>query len=134
MELSSQRADIERAVGTILAAVSRHGYPEASKFAVRLAVEEALSNAIHHGHREHPSTPVRLEYRIDPGQVVIRIEDQGPGFDPSGVPDPTLDENLERPSGRGLMLIRAYMTRVTFNPKGNQITMEYRRPQGASGA
>lgn len=134
MELSPQRADVERAVGAILGAVARHGYPEASKFAVRLAVEEALSNAFHHGHRELASTPVRLEYRIDAQRVVITVEDQGPGFDPGTVPDPTLDENLERPSGRGLMLIRAFMTRVTFNARGNLITMEYERPEGPCGA
>jgi serine/threonine-protein kinase RsbW len=59
----------------------------------------------------------------------MHVEDRGPGFDPSGVPDPTLDENLELPSGRGLMLIRAYMTRVAFSPTGNRVSMYYRRPQ-----
>ena len=54
----------------------------------------------------------------------------GPGFDPSTVPDPTLDQNLEIPSGRGLMLMRAYMTAVTFNPAGNRVTMRYRKPPG----
>jgi serine/threonine-protein kinase RsbW len=60
----------------------------------------------------------------------VEIEDRGPGFDPGAVPDPTLEQNLEIPSGRGLMLMRAYMTSVTFNPAGNRVRLLYRRPPG----
>lgn len=124
------RAAIDAAVKLISDAVARHEYPESSRFAVRLAIEEAISNAFRHGHKEAAAgAPVRVEYAVDPDQVVMTVEDQGPGFDPEAVPDPTLDENLEVPSGRGLMLIRAYMSSVTFNEAGNRITMVYRRPR-----
>ena len=58
----------------------------------------------------------------------MEIEDRGPGFDPGTVKDPTLDENLELPTGRGLLLIRAYMTSVEYNAKGNRVRMVYTKP------
>jgi serine/threonine-protein kinase RsbW len=57
-------------------------------------------------------------------KVRIEIEDQGEGFHPADVPDPTADENLERPCGRGIMLMRAFMTSITFNPSGNCVILE----------
>jgi serine/threonine-protein kinase RsbW len=125
LDLQHDRAEVDRAVGAVLRAADRHGYSEASKFAVRLALEEALSNAFRHGHRDLPGTPVHLEYRVAPTRATIVVEDRGPGFDPAAVPDPTLDENLELPCGRGLMLMRAYMTTVAFNARGNRVTMDY---------
>ena len=60
---------------------------------------------------------------------MIRVEvvDQGPGFNPEGVPDPTDEANLEVPSGRGIMLMRAYMTEVDYLPPGNRVRMVYSR-------
>lgn len=125
--IRNRREEIDRAEETILAALDNNGYSESSRFAVRLALEEALSNAFHHGHKGLPeSTPVHLEYSVDPGEVHLAIEDQGPGFRPDAVPDPTLDENLELPSGRGLLLIRAYMASVEYSPRGNRLSMVYR--------
>ena len=124
-----RREDIDRAVRIVLETLTRQGYSESSRFAVRLAMEEALSNAFKHGHKGLPdSTPVRLSYASGPAELRLTIEDRGPGFDPAVVPDPTLDDNLEVPSGRGLMLIRAYMTSVEFSPSGNRLTMVYRKP------
>jgi serine/threonine-protein kinase RsbW len=131
VRLPYERAGVESAEGSILAAASRHGYPEASKFALRLAVEEAMANAHRHGHRGLPEdSPILLEFRVTDREAVVTVEDAGPGFNPGTVPDPTLEENLERPSGRGLMLMRAYMTSVTFNERGNRVTLVYRRPAG----
>ena len=59
-----------------------------------------------------------------PGAVWIEVVDQGPGFDPDMVPDPTCDENLEKPCGRGILLMRSYMSQVEFNSQGNCVTME----------
>ena len=103
------------------------GYGQAACFALRLAMEEGVRNALVHGHRDLPDTPVDVRYRITPETVEITIRDQGPGFDPDSLPDPTAPENLVNPSGRGVMLMRAYMTSVSFNETGNQITMVYER-------
>ena len=65
-------------------------------------------------------------------RLEIVIEDQGPGFKPEAVPDPTLDENLELPSGRGMILIKAYMTEVRYEGRGNRLRMLYRRPKPKS--
>jgi serine/threonine-protein kinase RsbW len=91
---------------------------------VRLALEEALVNAIKHGNGLDPSKSVRVHCDIQTDRVYVEIEDEGPGFAPEDVPDPTLDENIERPSGRGLMLIRSFMNRVDFNDRGNCIRIE----------
>lgn len=128
LSLRFERDAIERAERALLDAVERFHYPEASKFALRLAFEEAVMNAFRHGHRGlPPETPIRLSWSVAPDQARIEVEDQGPGFDCAAVPDPTLDENLERPTGRGLMLMRAYMTDVRFNPSGNTVTMTFDR-------
>src|SRR5690606_25393501 len=98
--LHDSREEIERVEQTLLDAVARHGYPEASRFALRLALEEALINAFRHGHRDLPSTPVEVDWSIDAEACRITVRDRGPGFAPGAVPDPTLDENLDVPSGR----------------------------------
>jgi len=102
-------------------------YAEVEIFAIKMAVEEALVNAIKHGNQMDPNKRVRVLYRIHPERFEVRITDQGPGFDPSDVPDPTAPENLERPCGRGLLLMRYYMTEVSFDDRGSTITMLKRR-------
>lgn len=107
----------------LLGVVRRHGYGETCAFAIRLAMEEALYNAIKHGNRMDPAKAVEVEVDVNKDRAIITITDQGEGFDPTGVPDPTTDENLEKPSGRGIMLMRAYMDEVRFNRRGNQVRL-----------
>lgn len=129
VEIRQDRADIDAVETAILQAAERHGYPSASLFAVRLAVEEAISNAFRHGHKGlDPSLQVKVEYEVGPGSAKIAVEDRGPGFEPAAVPDPTLDENLELPSGRGLMLIRSYMSDVRHANGGRRLEMRYENP------
>ena len=112
-----------RVADALLVELQDKGYSEVTVFAVRLAIEEALNNAIRHGNAMDPNKTAELVYEVTDEQVDIRISDEGPGFDFQGVPDPTLDENLDKPTGRGLMLIRAYMDTVEFNEKGNELHM-----------
>jgi serine/threonine-protein kinase RsbW len=93
-------------------------------FGVRLALEEALVNAIKHGNKMDPTKTVQIACSICQEKVRIVIEDQGPGFDCNTVPDPTADENLEKPGGRGIMLMRSFMSLIEFNDKGNRVTLE----------
>jgi len=132
VEVRDARDEIERVEKRILDAVERHGYPEASRFALRLALEEALVNAFRHGHRNLPKTPVDVEWSVSDEACRITVHDRGPGFKPDAVPDPTLDENLDVPSGRGIMLMRAYMSSITYNDKGNAVTMVYERSKAES--
>jgi serine/threonine-protein kinase RsbW len=121
------RAEIDRLHDTVLVAVGEAGFDEASTFAVRLALEEAVANAFRHGNAEDPSKTVTVRYEVSPHQITLVVEDEGPGFDPGAVPDPTEDANLEIPSGRGIMLMRAYMTSVEIVAPGNRIEMTFRR-------
>ncbi len=125
--LGMRREEIDEAQGRLLAALNQCGYDHASCFAVRTAVEEALSNAIHHGNNNDPAKKVTIEYTASASTVVIAVEDEGRGFDPASVPDPTRPENVDIPSGRGIMLMWVYMTHVEFDPPGNCVRMTLRR-------
>ncbi|MCL2700927.1 MAG: ATP-binding protein [Phycisphaerae bacterium] len=103
--------------------VGRFGYSEAAVFAIKLALEEAINNAIRHGNRCDPDKRVTVRVELDTAEMSISVTDEGPGFNPGTVPDPTADENLEKPSGRGIMLMRAYMDDVHYNQRGNEICM-----------
>jgi len=92
-------------------------------FSIRLALEEGLINAIKHGNQLDRGKQVHISYRILADRFEIKISDDGPGFDPTDIPDPTAIENLERPCGRGLMLMRHYMNEVAYNARGNCLTM-----------
>jgi serine/threonine-protein kinase RsbW len=131
IELRNQRGEIETLEARIRAELEHRAYPASAQFAVRLAMEEAIVNAFMHGHRGlSPSVPISVEFTIDAEHVVVAIEDQGPGFRPDRVADPTLSENLELPSGRGLMLIRSFMSEAWHELNGRRLVMVYRRPQG----
>jgi serine/threonine-protein kinase RsbW len=134
-EIVQSVADIARVLETITsAAMASAGFSEKESLRLRLALEEALVNAHKHGHQGDWTKPITLHYHVTDNGVVARIEDQGGGFDPTEVPDPSAPENMERPSGRGLFLMRAYMTRVCHNERGNCICLckhcpETTRPQ-----
>jgi serine/threonine-protein kinase RsbW len=133
--IPNHREEIERAEEMLLDAMARHQYPDAARFAVRLALEESLVNAFRHGHKNLPvDTPAKVEFAVTHDRVELAIEDQGLGFKPEDVPDPTLDENIERPTGRGLLLMRAYMARVEYVGRGNRVEMTYARPPAAAKA
>lgn len=109
---------VQEAIAEHLAAFA---VSEQEIFSIRLALEEALVNAVKHGNQMDRSKKVRICYRIQPDRFEARITDEGMGFDPGDVPDPTAPENLERPCGRGLMLMRYYMTQVEYNDRGNSV-------------
>ena len=124
---------------------------------IGIALHEALVNAMHHGNlevgselrdaggdvyrelierrlskREYRDRRVHLSVKLSKSELSCMIRDEGPGFDPSSIPDPTDPQNLEKVSGRGLYLIWTFMDRVTHNRTGNQITMVKRLTRAAS--
>jgi len=127
--LRDDRDQVETAVAELLDAMSRLGFDEGSSFAVRLALEEAINNGFRHGNKSHPDKVVRLQWEADPKHIALQVSDEGEGFDPAAVPDPTAEENLEIPSGRGLMLMRAYMSEVEYLQPGNCVRMVYERKE-----
>ncbi len=122
--IASDPAEGRMVVSQLLEQLEQEQWTEGDVFAVHLALEEALVNAIKHGNGRDVAKSVDIVCRMKPDRMRIQITDEGDGFDPESVPDPTEEENLEVPSGRGLMLMRCYMTSVEFNAKGNCVTME----------
>ena len=123
LNISSELTSAQKVEQRLVAELRRHSYPDECLFAVRLALEEALSNAIKHGNRFDPDKTVTVSFAVEPEKVQLIITDQGQGFDPGAVPDPTTDEHLEDPSGRGITLMRAYMDEVVYNSRGNEVRM-----------
>ena len=109
---------------TILEACRHARFEDDAFFAVKLALDEAVTNAIKHGNRLDPFKRVRVTANISAQGAEIEITDEGPGFDRSKVPDPTIDENIDKCSGRGLLLIEAYMTKVSWSADGRSIRMQ----------
>lgn len=97
------------------------------RFNLRVAVAEALANAIVAGNQEDRSKSVEVKAELAGEVIRIEVTDQGEGFDPSAVATPIEPEELERPHGRGLFLIRHLVDEVHFNPQGNSICMTLRR-------
>ncbi len=107
----------------IIGLMEQNAWPMRECFGVRLALEEAMVNAIKHGNRMESDKQVFIACELTAEEIMFVIEDQGEGFKPEDVPDPTEDENLENPGGRGIMLIRSFMNAVAYNDRGNRLTM-----------
>ena len=122
-KIPSDTGEARQILDELLAKLSEHGWGDEHTFGIHLAVEEALMNAIKHGNQRDPEKSVHVFYGVSPESLKIIVEDEGDGFDPDEVPDPTLEENLELPSGRGLMLMKTFMTMVEYNEKGNRVEM-----------
>jgi serine/threonine-protein kinase RsbW len=96
-------------------------------FSIHLALEEALVNAIEHGNNLDATKFVHVQCRLSDDLMQIEVSDQGNGFDPDNLPDPTDRQHREIPGGRGVLLMRRFMDRVQFNEKGNAVLLEKRR-------
>ena len=111
----------------ILEDLERQGFCGDEVFAVKLALEEALSNAIKHGNGNDPTKTITVRYAVDSSKAVVIVRDQGKGFDADNVPDPTQPHRLPVPNGRGIMLMRAYMDEVVFRDNGREVRLVKRR-------
>jgi serine/threonine-protein kinase RsbW len=92
----------------------------------RVGLTEALSNAMVYGNAHDPAKRVLVEVKLAEGRIEARVTDQGRGFNPSAVPDPTRPENLTNSGGRGIFLMRQLLDEVTFNDQGNQVRLVLR--------
>jgi serine/threonine-protein kinase RsbW len=124
-------------IAEVLAQLEAHGWTKGDLFGVEMALEESISNAIRHGNKLDPDKHVDVECRVEPQRFWIRVEDQGAGFCPDDVPDCCSPECLELPGGRGLALMKAYMSKVQYNERGNCLVLEKKldeRPQRPAAA
>ncbi len=96
-------------------------------FCVHLAVYEAMMNAVVHGNRCDDCKRISVVCELSSEIVRVRIKDEGPGFNPGVVPNPTETLFVERDCGRGLWLMKAFMSEVSYNEVGNEVTLEKRR-------
>jgi serine/threonine-protein kinase RsbW len=127
VNLPSERGSNRQVTDQLLEQLGVHGWPPADIFAIHLATEEAIVNAIVHGNKLDPTKKVHVECEVSTAVVRISISDEGAGFDPASVPDCTAEERLEAPSGRGVMLMKSFMTSIEYNATGNSVVLLKRR-------
>jgi anti-sigma regulatory factor (Ser/Thr protein kinase) len=96
----------------------------------RVSLTEALSNAMLYGNGDDPEKTVRVELRMVSADLQVEVTDQGTGFDPAGLPDPRMPENLTKPGGRGIFLMRKLVDEVRYNAAGNSVTLILREILG----
>ncbi len=130
--IASDPAAGRQVVEEVLAELERQNWIAHDIFSIHLALEEALANAIKHGNGKDSAKQVHVQCAIFAEMIRIQVSDEGPGFTPEEVPDCTAEENLETPSGRGIMLMRNFMSRVEFRQPGNCVILEKEKapPEG----
>ena len=122
--IASTTAEGQRVLDEVVQTLRLNDWIPHDVFSVQLAMEEALVNAIKHGNQHDPDKLVSVSCRMTPDLLRVEIADEGPGFNPAELPDPTDDAHIDTPNGRGVMLMRSFMSRVEFSAQGNRVTME----------
>jgi serine/threonine-protein kinase RsbW len=131
LELPTDVRSIETAVDFVMSRCSACAvHARRLHLNFRVGLTEALSNAMLYGNAHDPSQSVVVEVSIGQGRLQAIVRDHGSGFDPRAVPDPTLPENLSRPCGRGLFLMRQLLDEVWYNERGNEVTLVLRLDSG----
>ncbi|MDQ3806345.1 MAG: ATP-binding protein [Acidobacteriota bacterium] len=123
MKLPSRLASIDEAAAGVTDAARRLGFSDEALYGIDLAVREAVTNAVLHGNRRDESVPVEVGVADAGSEMVVTVRDRGEGFDPSGVADPTSEENLLKASGRGILFMRTFMDDVRWehHPAGGTV-------------
>ena len=120
--------DIASVLQILLDALQRNQFPAPEIQGIRLAVHEAIVNALRHGHQGDASKQVRIRYLINHVGLLAQIEDEGPGFRPDWILNPPNPEVRVEGQGRGLRLMLKHMTEVRYNATGNCVTLLKHRP------
>ncbi|KAA0224482.1 response regulator [candidate division KSB1 bacterium] len=128
-ELPSSLDYVTGAANQLTEMFVRFGIISLEEINIKIAIVEALTNAMEHGHRFDATQRVKVEAKIDDRLAEIKITDNGKGFNHRQLPDPTAPENLYKPRGRGIYMMYRLMDEVHFNRKGNSVRLvKYRRP------
>jgi serine/threonine-protein kinase RsbW len=108
----------------VLDQLRKHSWGDHDCFSIHLSFEEALMNALKHGNGMDASKHIEVTCRISERLLRLEVADEGEGFDPDSIPDPTDDDRLDVPSGRGVLLMRSFMTRVEYLDGGTRVVLE----------
>ena len=114
LSLPSHIETVATAAAAVAEFVGRSGISDDAAFGIDMAVREAVTNAVLHGNRQDEDKTVDLTLKSSPDAVEISVHDQGPGFNPEAVPDPTVQENILKASGRGIFFMRSFMDEVDW--------------------
>ena len=114
LNIQSSYAAMERVTALVETVAERVGISEDDTVDLMIAVTEAVTNAIQHGNREDGNKHIHIRIEAVPSKVTVWVEDEGEGFDASSVPDPRNSSNLMEKSGRGILMMKAFMDRVEF--------------------
>jgi serine/threonine-protein kinase RsbW len=114
LSLPSRIETVAEAAAAVAEFVTRSGVSEDAAFGIDMAVREAVTNAVVHGNGQDEDKIVGIILKSSPEAVEISVHDQGPGFNPNEVPDPTAEENILKTSGRGIFFMRSFMDEVDW--------------------
>jgi len=120
LSLPSRIETVATAAAAVAEFIGRFGVSDDAAFGIDMAVREAVTNAVIHGNSQDENKTVDIVLKSSPDAVEISVHDQGPGFNPEDVPDPTANENILKTSGRGIFFMRTFMDEVDWliRPEG----------------
>jgi serine/threonine-protein kinase RsbW len=139
LDLGSRFENIELVQVVLRDTLVDLGMDEDARHWVDVAVREAIANAIKHGNAQNPEKKVHVDLALEGEDLVIRVSDEGTGFDPDQIHDPLAPENLLRPNGRGIFYMKSFMDEIHYGTRpggGTQVTLRKRvsraqdRPEG----
>jgi len=132
LDVGSRFQNIELVQTVLKTTLTDLGVEEDARHWIDVAVREAVANAIKHGNEQNPDKQVHVDLLVEGDELVIRIEDEGPGFDPSSVQDPLDPANLVRPNGRGIFFMRSFMDDIQYSlrPEGGTVVTMRKRLAG----
>lgn len=117
LDVGSRFENIELVQVVLRDSLERLGVDEDTRHWVDVAVREAVANAIKHGNAQDPGKQVHVDLFLEGEDVVIRVEDEGIGFDPDQLRDPLAPENLLKPNGRGIFYMKSFMDEIQYGPR-----------------
>jgi serine/threonine-protein kinase RsbW len=129
LAIGSRFENIELVQVVLRDCLQRLGMDDDTQHWVDVAVREALANAIKHGNGQNPAKQVHVDMLVEADEVVIRVEDEGIGFDPDHLENPLAPENLLRPNGRGIFYMKSFMDEIQYGSGpggGTMVTLRKR--------
>jgi serine/threonine-protein kinase RsbW len=129
LDLGSRFENIELVQVVLRDALDQLGLDEDARHWVDVAVREAIANAIKHGNAQNPEKQVHVDLFLDGEDLVVKVGDEGPGFDPTQIHDPLAPENLLRPNGRGIFYMKSFMDEIHYGTRpggGTLVTLRKR--------